>query len=250
MKSLMAVVVGLFCVFTLLFLLAASFGWMNERVVAGWIETARGWHGGAATVAVLVVTLLATDLILPVPSSVVMTLSGSFLGWAGGAAASFGGAMASALLGFAICRRFGGTVFRRFVSEADAARVDAFLRRYGAWGILLSRGVPMLTEVTSCVAGLSRMPLAAFAALSAGGTLPLCIVYAWGGSRGVRTGSGWSILLAFILPALGFALVRLAGRVAERKATFPRRQERQGLACFDFAQDRQNSDTGAPKGKS
>lgn len=208
MRMLAGLVAGLFLVLTLIFLVAEAQGWMTPGTVSTWIGSGSATPVGRASAATAVVGLLAGDLVLPVPSSVVMTLSGMALGMWGGAAANVAGAMASALLGFGLCRRFGRRAFERFVGAEDAARVQRFMQRYGAWGIVLSRSVPMLTEVVSAAAGLSRLPLGRFAALSASGTLPICIVYAWAGSRGDHAGTGWAVLLALALPALGLAMVR------------------------------------------
>ena len=152
--------------------------------------------------------LLTADLVLPIPSSIVMTLSGAFLGCLAGTAASFIGAMGSALLAFGLCRRYGQRAFEHMIAPPDAARIERFFQRHGAWGILLSRSVPMLTEVVSCMAGLSRLPWPHFVLLSAAGTLPVCLVYAWAGSHGAHTGTGWALLIAFALPALALAILR------------------------------------------
>jgi len=212
MRLLVTIVLSLFAVMTLSFLAAESLGWMDARMVTNWLQAASATRAGRAAVAATVIALLAGDLVLPVPSSVVMTLAGACLGWAGGAATGFVGAMSSALLGFSLCRRYGRRAFIRLVSAEDAARVAGVAARYGAWGILLSRGVPMLTEIVSCVAGLSTISWRAFTLLAAAGTLPLCIAYAWAGSRGMQDGFGWVLLIALALPALGLACLRLRAR--------------------------------------
>jgi uncharacterized membrane protein YdjX (TVP38/TMEM64 family) len=211
-RLLLSIALGLFLLLTVLFCAAEALGWLSPGAVAGWLRAAADAPGGRAAAASLVIGLLAADLVLPVPSSVVMTLSGGALGWPAGTAAAFTGAMVSALTGFALCRRFGQPAFERLAGAADAARVDSFMRRFGRWGILLSRSVPMLTEIVSCLAGLSRLPAAQFVALTAAGTLPLCAIYAWAGSRGDRFGLGWTLLLAFLIPAAGFLIAMRAGR--------------------------------------
>ncbi len=218
MKRVVAIVVGMVAALSLMFVAAESAGWMDPGRVRNLLETVRTAPAGRLAVAGVIGGLLAGDLVLPVPSSVLMTLAGAFLGTAGGTAVSFAGSMASALIGFAVCRRFGHAAFRRFAGEADADRVARFLREYGVWGILLSRSVPMLTEVVSCVAGLSDLPFRTFATLAAAGTLPLCVVYAWAGARtSDPTGLGWAVLVAFILPAAGFASVRRFSLARPRK---------------------------------
>src|ERR1700752_3185157 len=58
-------------------------------------------------VAAAVVALLATDVFLPIPSSLVSTLAGWQLGALGGTAASWIGMTLGAAIGFAVARRFG-----------------------------------------------------------------------------------------------------------------------------------------------
>jgi uncharacterized membrane protein YdjX (TVP38/TMEM64 family) len=208
LKALASIAAALMIVFVLLYAGAEKAGWTDEARISQWFDHVRASRGGAAASAALIASLLTLDLVLPVPSSIVMTLSGALLGWPAGMAVCFAGAMGSALLGFGLCRRFGRPAFERVVGAADAARVERLFEDWGVWGILMSRSVPMLTEIVSCAAGLSRLPLRAFLALTVAGTLPLCAVYAWAGNRSLQAGAGWAVLLAFLAPAAGFALLR------------------------------------------
>ena len=213
MKWFIGIAVALFTVLTVTFLIAESFGLTNEAFFIDNLTAIRT-QSSQLVVGAIVGGLLAGDLVLPVPSSILMTLSGYFLGLATGALVAFAGSMASALIGFGLCRAFGQRAFNRLAGESDVPRVRSFLEEYGAWAIILSRSVPMLTEVMSCLAGLGSMRLSRFLLLSAAGTIPICIVYAWAGSKSLEapTGIGWAVLLAFVIPAAGFALVKIFGR--------------------------------------
>ncbi|MBA4387022.1 MAG: hypothetical protein C0404_03515 [Verrucomicrobia bacterium] len=214
MKKFIGIAVGLFVVFTISFLIAEHYGFTDEKFVTQHITALRNKSDTPVLVGVVIGGLLAGDLFLPVPSSVVMTLSGFFMGTWKGAAVSFAGAMFSALLGFGLCRLFGRKAFNRLVGSEDTTRVAKFLETYGVWAIILSRSVPMLTEVMSCLAGLGLMSARKFAVLSAAGTLPICLVYAWAGSRPgqLSFGIGWAVAVAFVIPALGFGIVKLVER--------------------------------------
>ncbi len=212
MKRFFALAIGILAVLALLFVGAEALGWTDGERYEALAERLRD-SGGWLAVGALIAGLLAADLFLPVPSSVLMTLAGATLGLWRGAALALTGAMVSALLGFGLCRRFGRGAFERMIGKMETVRVEAFMERYGVWAILLSRGVPMLTEAISCLAGLSRLRFIVFFALSLAGTAPVCLVYAWAGARaGGAAGQGWAVLIAFVLPALGFALVRAAER--------------------------------------
>lgn len=209
MRWFWSLALSMVCVFSLLFLLAERAGlmdavWIAERVTA--IQSSRG--GLLATAAVLA-GLLTVDLVLPVPSSLVMTLSGTLLGWHWGWIVNLVGSMGAAVLGFAFCRHWGRAAFDRLIGAQEAARIGQFFNRYGVWAILLSRSLPMLTEVISCLAGLSALRFRTFFWLALVGTGPLCLLYAWAGSRSMDPAAlGWALLPAFGIPAIGFALVR------------------------------------------
>lgn len=209
------IALGLVGVFTATFLLARALGWLDEASVRdGLGALARERGPTAATVALI--GLLAADLFLPVPGSVVMTMAGYLLGLPG-ALASFAGAMLATLLGFELAR--GGRRARwRLLDPATTAQLTRFFAAWGPWAILLSRAVPMAAEVVSCLAGASAMARARFYALAALGVLPLCVLYAWAGASARAGTSALAVAAALGLPALAFAgwtaLVRAGARPA------------------------------------
>lgn len=205
MKRLIQIAGFLFVAMTIMFIVAERCGWLSEGAVRGFTENA------SRPVAALVLwLLLAGDLFLPVPSSIVMTLCGAVCGFLGGFAVSLSAAVFSAGLGYGLCRWKGREMFRRLIqSEAESIRAKDWIERYGAWGVVLSRGIPMLTEVISCLCGLAGMHPGRFAGLTLLGTVPVCAVYAYAGSRGETLGFGTALLAAFVIPGLGFAVLHL-----------------------------------------
>ena len=73
-------------------------------------------------------------------------------------------------------------------------RVAALQRKFGAWGIVLSRPVPVLAEASVIAAGFTGMPFAKFAALSALSNLGISAAYAY---TGATAADRESFLLAF-----------------------------------------------------
>ncbi|MFW6056791.1 MAG: TVP38/TMEM64 family protein [Chloroflexota bacterium] len=212
MKRTFVIGVALFALLTLLYVLFESRGWFTGEAIAAWLSNLRESPVGIIGVSTGVGILLVADIVLPVPSSVVMTVSGMLLGVWLGALASFGGAMAAALTAFYICRLGGTGVFERIVGNAEIVRVTRWFERYGVFAIVLSRPVPMLTEVLSCLAGLSRMHPVVFVAAAALGALPISLVYAVAGSHG-SLGNPWPAAVAALgIPAVGWALVRYFSR--------------------------------------
>lgn len=141
--------------------------------------------------------LLVSDVLLPVPSSLIMILNGKVLGFVGGLGLSFAGGMAGALVGYSIGR--GGGILARQWFERYRDTGDAFLSSgYAQYGVAASRAIPVFAEVVSITAGVHKMPLRQFLLFTSVGQLIVSAIYAacgtWlSGSNGNLT-SVWVIL--------------------------------------------------------
>lgn len=126
--------------------------------------------------------LLVADVLLPVPSSLVMTAHGALFGVLPGAALSVLGGLGAAMLGFALGRR-GGALLARVASPEAQARADALLARYGPFAIVVSRPIPIVAETVAVMAGASRsLPGDVVALSAAAGLAPIALVYAMTGA--------------------------------------------------------------------
>lgn len=132
--------------------------------------------------AVVCFGLLATDVLLPVPSSFVAVVSGKALGLIGGTALNWVGITLGHLLGFWLARRFGRPIVVRFAGEAGTERAEDLWNRGRVIGIVLSRPVPVLAESLSMFAGLTSMDWKRYAMIIAMANLPHSFIYAWAGS--------------------------------------------------------------------
>lgn len=152
---------------------------------------ARSWmeHAGALG-AVTVVTLLAADVFLPIPSSLVMVLSGAAFGVWWGALLAFAGSVGGEWFGFELARRYGSAWAARIVGDAEEVqRINRALVRHGAAAVVVTRALPVVMETMSVVAGLSTMSRGSFLAASTIGTAPIVVVYAYAGAMSRDTGS-------------------------------------------------------------
>jgi uncharacterized membrane protein YdjX (TVP38/TMEM64 family) len=152
---------------------------------------ARSWveHAGAFG-ALTVVTLLAVDVFLPIPSSLVMVLSGAAFGVWWGSLLAFAGSVGGEWLGFELARRYGSGLAARIVGDAEEIqRIDRTLVRHGAAAVVVTRALPVVMETMSVVAGLSTMSRASFLAASTIGTAPIVVIYAYAGAMSRDTGS-------------------------------------------------------------
>jgi len=198
------------------FAITVAFGLEDETRFRSWFEVTESRHGQAIA-GIALVLLLAVDLVLPLPSSALMMLSGSLFGTALGTAIGFVGSAASATIGFAVCRRFGVPAFTRFCGEAETTRLSTSLAKLSPWLVLLTRAAPMLAELAACLAGLAAWSFRRFLLCVALGTAPVAWVYAAAGAN-ARDASGTALAIGIGLPILGFLLgaLVLGRRVGER----------------------------------
>ncbi len=155
--------------------------------------------------------LLATDILLPVPSSFVSTACGYLLGVELGAAVSWLGMTAGALFGYFLGRRPARALTRKLVGEAELQRASAAHARWGDWAVVVCRSVPVLAEASVVFAGVAGMPLRRFLLTAGLANLGVSLVYAAVGAWALRADS---FLLAFAaavaLPGLALWASRLS----------------------------------------
>jgi uncharacterized membrane protein YdjX (TVP38/TMEM64 family) len=190
--------------------LATWLGYADDewfRTVLESLATERG-RTVAGTVIVL---LLALDLVLPLPSSLLMMLAGSFFGTTVGTLLAFVGSFLSATLGFALCRRYGLPAFARLCGAAEAARLATTLARLSPWLVLATRPAPLLAELAACAAGIAAWPASRFFLCITVGTLPVAWIYASAGAR-ATTATTFALTVGIGLPIAGFLLGTLAFR--------------------------------------
>lgn len=165
----------------------------DQSTAVGWIERFDrwGWLAGMG--------LLVVDLFLPVPGTVVMSAMGYLYGPLLGGAASATGSFLSGLLAYFLCRRLGRRAAVRLAGEKDLARGERLFARSGGWLVAFSRWLPVFPEVIACMAGLTRMPPAAFMTALACGSVPMGFTYAAIGHLGVEN-PGMALALSAVVP--------------------------------------------------
>jgi membrane protein DedA with SNARE-associated domain len=147
--------------------------------------------------------ILASDTLLPVPSSLVGALLGARLGALSGGLWAFAGLVAGSLVAFAT-----GRVLRpRLSTDLDGA--PALL------ALLASRPVPVLAEAMAIACGTSRMGLAPFlAAASAGNAIYAGLLAASGAALVPEGFAGPGLAVPLGTPVVGWIVWR---RVAARR---------------------------------
>ncbi len=177
-----------------------------EGLATAWLS--RAGAGTAATV----VALLAADLFLPIPSSIVMVLSGAAFGVFWGALLSLIGSVGGEWFGFELVRRYGRSASARIVGDQEIERLGRVFAKHGAAAIAVTRALPVVMETMSVVAGLSTMNRRTFLAASIVGTGPIVFVYAWAGAVSRQTGNALPAVIMLIAVA-GFGWILYRARV-------------------------------------
>ncbi len=154
-------------------------------------------------VALAVIILLVADLFIAIPTLTVTIMSGYFLGFPLGFLAGVTGLLMAGGLGYAITYTYGPGLLRKInKDEAKQAEMTAVFAQYGFIVLIICRALPILPEVSCCLAGATRMRFSKFAAAFLLGTVPYALVATFAGSRSSLDDPKPAILAAIGLSAL------------------------------------------------
>ncbi len=186
----------------LLFLVAES---LNLSLLQDPTPTLResGW-----TAPLISIGIMGSDIILPIPSSVLMTANGRLFGAIGGAITSLLGALLAGGIAYALGRLSERWVDRH-TTPGDRERTRHFINRYGLFAIILSRPVPIFAETVAVVAGAARMQPGLYAAGIVLGSVPISVLYALAGAYAVDWQAGAiSAVIVVVLSGIFFLVGR------------------------------------------
>lgn len=183
------------------FLFEEFFNRLADRIMAGEAST---WSAGLA-----IGGMLAADVVLPIPSSLVSAAAGVLLGFWRGAAVVWAGMTVSCAIGYFIGAKSAERA-RRFVGEDGLKRAAGLSERYGSLAIVLCRPVPVLAEASVIFAGLMHVPVGRFFVVCVLSNVGVAAGYAAVGAFSMQMES---FLLAFAgslaLPGLALLGARL-----------------------------------------
>ena len=181
MKSIVKIMLVLALFFASTFIILKGTGVITVDKIELWLEAAKS--SNHVYVAAIVMLLLFADLFVAVPTLTVMILAGYFLGPVAGAGAAVLGLLAAGVCGYGISWRY-GDILMRFLVKEPGQREEArrTFQENGGVVILLARAVPILPEVSACMAGMTRMPLLKFLGLWLASSVPYASIAAYAGS--------------------------------------------------------------------
>src|ERR1044072_4455634 len=206
MKRYLLTVVALIACFTILFVIVEALGVPLLSDPTPWMS-----HGGLLA-ASIGVGLLIADVVLPVPSSIVMVAHGALFGVWWGTVLSLIGSVGAAVFGFGIGRR-GGRALEWIVTPAERARASGVLERWGTLAIIITRPVPVLAETVAIIAGTSAMSWRSVIVASVVGSFPPALLYALTGAA-VADVQNTALMFGIVLLVAG--LIWLAGMIFTR----------------------------------
>ena len=135
----------------------APFFFVGEERIESWINYVAGRETPHSTLALILFGLLASDIILPVPSSVVNTLAGWQLGTFWGTIVCWAGMSVGAVSGFWLARWCGPVIVNRFSRQKELERTKKIIDRFGPFALIIVRGVPVLAEASVLLTGMHRL---------------------------------------------------------------------------------------------
>ena len=144
-----------------------------------WLRSAGSWAWAAG------IGLLVVDLFLPVLGTVVMSALGLVYGWFFGGLFSAVGSIGGGILTYGLARKLGRSAASWLTGENGMKEGERlFVGETGGWLVALSRWMPVLPEVITCLAGIAKMQFGRFVAALCAGSIPMGFVFAWIGHTG------------------------------------------------------------------
>jgi len=171
--------------------------WLAEGHASGWASAS------------IIAALLALDVFLPVPSSIVSTGAGVLLGFWRGAAVIWIGMTVGCAIGYAFGARAAGAA-RRVVGDDGLARASTIMDRHGSWALVVCRPIPVLAESSVVFAGLVHSPVQSFVWMTTLSNLGIALAYAAVGAYAMEV---QSFLLTFVAALALPGVAMLAGKL-------------------------------------
>ncbi len=181
MKEMLKIMMMLLLVFATTFIIVKMTGILSLEQIEGWLMAVR--DAPAIYIMAIVIALLFLDLFITVPTLGLIMLSGYFLGYPLAVLASITGLTIAGCSGYLLSYIFGNRILRFLIKDTEKREdMKATFHKHGFAMIMLSRALPMLPEVTSCLSGSTRIPFLKFISAWLIGIIPYVLIAAYSGS--------------------------------------------------------------------
>lgn len=165
---------------------------------------------GRVVTALIGISLLAADVFIPVPASLIMLINGALFGVFIGTALSIIGGLAAFLVAFMVGRK-GGPWLLRTATPEEREKANRFIHNWGLLAIVITRPFPILSETVAVIAGTTSMSISKGILAAIMGYLPVALLYALIGAI-ATTFKNLVIAFIFVIIVAGliwFILLRL-----------------------------------------
>jgi uncharacterized membrane protein YdjX (TVP38/TMEM64 family) len=156
--------------------------------------------------------LLVSDIVLPVPGSLIMIGNGALFGVFSGTMLSLAGGLVASVLGFQIGRK-GNKLINRFISEKEKESAEKLMTKWGYLAIIVTRPIPLLSETTIIIAGTTDLKWNKMFLSSALGFLPGAYIYALTGASAISADMS---IYSFLIVLAVTAIFWLAGKFIKK----------------------------------
>jgi uncharacterized membrane protein YdjX (TVP38/TMEM64 family) len=164
----------------------------------------------------VIIGLLVSDLVLPVPNTPLMTLAGAMYGWWAGALIAAAGSILAGLVAYGLAYLLGHKGINRIATEKER---EQFFDKWGMMGIAAYRAMPVMPEVLTVLAGLARMHFGRFCAALVIGALIVCIPLAYLGQRASDSLETVSMVVGFATLGVWGAYLLILARINRKKCS-------------------------------
>lgn len=181
MRDLIKIALVLAAIFAATFIMVKATGLITIDGIRETLALAQQTH--STYLAAIVVGLLFSDLFIAVPTMTVSILAGFFLGWPLGAAATLAGLYLAGIIGYVISRIYGFRLLSYlYEDQRRLSAIQQSFTHYGPFMLIICRALPILPEVSCCLAGATRMPFFKFLGAYSLGTVPYALIVTYAGS--------------------------------------------------------------------
>ncbi len=182
MKQLITLALTLAAIFVSTFILIKATGILTVEDIESALTAASQIN--PLYVAAVVIVLLFADLLIAIPTLTIAILSGYFLGFLLGGISAISGMLLAGLVGYTICRLYGpGLLMKIYKNPEKLREMESVFSLHGSMVLIICRALPILPEVSCCLAGANRMPFWRFLLYYSIGTIPYAFIAAYAGSQ-------------------------------------------------------------------
>lgn len=181
----------------------AIFGDESEAWFSQHIINSDSQSNGGVVAALSIVAALVVDILLPVPSSAVLTFAGAKFGFVIATLIGWCGLTLAAVIGYGLGFFLRQSTVSRLSNQEGIEITSNWFEKYGHWLLAGVRALPVLAEASVLLAGIYRMRMANFWPPVLLANLVIAAVYALMGSLAAQAGwFGFAFWLSAILPLL------------------------------------------------